>query len=395
MNSSRERMLRTIGYEKTDYIPCSFMLYRSLVTRTADQREFIEEEVKMGLDAFVTVGNLHHCYHPDAKVTEWTEDVGGEKYFNRRIDTPKGPLTQKIVQRHGWPIEGRFHEDSHLFNDYICTRAKEVLVKPEEDLDKVKYVLGPFSDEAIRSLREQAKTSDELAKKHGLLQAVGNIGWADYRAGRPVYQVVGTDILAWLSGFEEPMTLSMTDPDLIREYVKITHDWVMRQIEIYLENTNADLVVRRGWYESTEFWTPEAWRYIVAPAIKEEAKLVHQAGRKYGYILTSAFMPIIDDVLDTGIDILIGIDPGEGKGTDFGVIKKKAAEKKVALWGGVSGSLTVELGTEQETEKEVIEAIEQLNSGGFILSPVDNIREDNENVRRNTEKFLQVWRSHR
>ena len=76
----------------------------------------------------------------------------------------------------------------------------------------------------------------------------------------------------------------------------------------------ADILIRRAWYETTEFWTPKAYRAIIAPILKKEADLVHQAGKKYAYIITSAFMPILDDILDAGIDILIGLDPREGKG---------------------------------------------------------------------------------
>jgi hypothetical protein len=34
--------------------------------------------------------------------------------------------------------------------------------------------------------------------------------------------------------------------------------------------------------------------------IKKEVELVHQAGKKFGLILTSAFLPILDDILATG-----------------------------------------------------------------------------------------------
>ena len=67
------------------------------------------------------------------------------------------------------------------------------------------------------------------------------------------------------------------------------------------------LINRRGWYETTEFWTPKTYKEIIAPTIRKEAELVHQAGRKYGYIITSAFLPLLDDIVDTDIDVLIGL----------------------------------------------------------------------------------------
>jgi hypothetical protein len=62
----------------------------------------------------------------------------------------------------------------------------------------------------------------------------------------------------------------------------------------------------------------------------------------------------------------------------------------------VSGAITVELGTEEETEAAVRAAIDTLGGdGGFILSPVDNVREDTENARANTRRFIEAWKRYR
>ena len=227
-----------------------------------------------------------------------------------------------------------------------------------------------------------------------MLQVGGWKGWV-----HPGLQVdpgvMGCDALAWLSGYVDIMVLSLTKPDIIKEYVNIIHEWNLKQIEIYLDVTDADLIIRRGWYETTEFWTPEAYRNIIAPTLTKEAELVHQAGKKYGYIITSAFLPILDDILDTGIDVLIGLDPKEGKGTDLTSVKKTFSDKKKAVWGGVSGAVTVETGTEKDTEEAVIQALSILGKdGGFILSPVDNVREDTENAWKNTDVFLRTWKKY-
>ena len=124
--------------------------------------------------------------------------------------------------------------------------------------------------------------------------------------------------------------------------------------------------------------------------------MVHQAGKKYGYIITSAFEPLLDDMLDANIDVLIGLDPKEGKGTDLCHVKDKFAKKKKAIWGGTSGAVTVETGTQQQTEEAVIQALRILGKGsGFILSPVDNVREDTAKAWKNTHTFIDTWKKHR
>ena len=274
-------------------------------------------------------------------------------------------------------------------------RAEEVLVKPEEDLERLPYLFGPITDEDIRVLREEAAEADKLAKRHGLLQ-VG--GWKG--SVRPGVQVdpgvMGCDAMAWLSGFEKVMILSLTKPELIKEYVRIIHEWNLKQIEVYLDVTQADLIIRRGWYETTEFWTPAVYREIIAPTLRREAELVHQAGRKYGYIITSAFVPLLEDILSSGIDVLIGLDPKEGKGTDLNLVKSKFRDAGRALWGGVSGPLSVEIATGEETEEAVCQALDILGrGGGFILSPVDNVREHTETAWQNTHRIIDTWTANR
>ena len=84
---------------------------------------------------------------------------------------------------------------------------------------------------------------------------------------------MGCDAMAWLSGFEKIMELSILQPDLIKEYAAIIHAWNMKQIEIYLDVTSADIIIRRAWYETTEFWTPKAYRAIIAPYAQERSRV--------------------------------------------------------------------------------------------------------------------------
>jgi len=389
--TSRQRMLAAIEHRELDYVPCSFMIFHNLARECSTNTELVERQLAMGLDACAPVGHLEHSLHPDAQLHAWFEQEDGQRYLCRRIDTPAGALTQRVRQWNGWPAS----EEAPLFDDYVVPRAQEVLVKPEHDLEKLPFVFGPPRDEHIEKLRESAAEAKRLAEKHALIQLGG---WCPSRIGRAWSDegVMVCDAMAWLSGFETVMILSLTRPAVIREYVHILHKWNMQQIEIYLDVTDADIIWRRGWYETTEFWTPQAYRDIVAPTVRDEAELVHQAGRKYGYIITSAFMPILGDILDAGIDVLVGLDPAGDKGANLAAVKEESVARKVALWGGVSGSLTVELGTPDETIAAVRYALEVLGkNSGFILSPVDNVREDTLNARRNTQVFIDAWKEHR
>ena len=160
--NSKERMLAALEGNNGDHIPCSFMLFYNLYDNCTSELEYITKEIELGFDPYVHVGHLNHTMHltgtlhPDAKYSEWVEVKDGVKYFCRKIDTPKGPLTGRVKQWDGWPTEGDFP----IFKDWIVPRSQEFLVKPEQDLEKIKYLFGPFKDADIEQLKEEAHSSE-------------------------------------------------------------------------------------------------------------------------------------------------------------------------------------------------------------------------------------------
>jgi uroporphyrinogen decarboxylase len=76
---------------------------------------------------------------------------------------------------------------------------------------------------------------------------------------------------------------------------------------------------------------------------------------------------------------------------DIAVAKSKL-DGKVSLWGGLTGHLTVEQGTDEEVRAEVRRAMEVLApGGGFILSPVDNVREFTPRATENVPALIDEW----
>jgi hypothetical protein len=75
------------------------------------------------------------------------------------------------------------------------------------------------------------------------------------------------------------------------------------------------------------------------------------------------------------------------------LLKNKLGQR-VCLWGGVSGAITVEMGTEEEVRMAVHEAIKTMGPSGLILSPVDNITVDAPRTWENIETFIDEWRKY-
>ena len=84
-------------------------------------------------------------------------------------------------------------------------------------------------------------------------------------------------------------------------------------------------------------------------------------------------VPIMDDILDFGIDILNPLQP---ESLDFPSFKSKYGDKLI-LWGGISVQHTMSHGTVEDVRREVRSTGKILGNGGaFVISPSNEITED-------------------
>jgi hypothetical protein len=388
--SSRERLLAALDGAVGAPAPCCFMIFRALRSQCKDEFEFAARQVELGLDARVQVEDLPFRLGPTVAVRDWVD--GG--VLHREYETPVGALTACAKRTDDWP----HGEHIPIFDDYFTPRALEFPVAGPEDLPALRHLLAPPRDEDVAAFRERAKRCKEFAVQRGLLLAGG---WKSYRRvpgeDRALIGDNGAtgaviDALMWLCGGTQPLLWAYDEPEFLRELIGVLEDWNRQRLELHLE-AGAELVVRRAWYEGTEFWSPMLYREFILPGLKREVRLAHQAGARFGYIITSGMSAIADLIIESGVDVILGVDPGQGKGTTLGEARRLLGGK-VALWGGVSGPLVVEEGTEHSVREAVAEAISALASTGrFILSPVDNVRADTEGAWRNVRAFIRAWQS--
>ena len=388
--TSRERILKTIGFQETDHIPCCFMSFTALRKRhNENMYELAEAERAMDLDSmlFIPIAprpeRLDHPdlrglpiqFSPEVTTRGWREEVSGDfAKLHREYVTPAGTLTVSARLSEDWP-----HGDRLPFiDDYQVPRAEKSLVTGPEDLVALQYLLIPPQEEDSAQFRKEAQQAYAFAQQQGVLLAGG---WG-----------VGMDMANWLCGMQNLMLFAMEQPAFVENLLEMIHRWNMQRMEVVL-SAPVDLYIRRAWYEGCDFVMPDFYRDVILPRLKSEVDLAHERGAKFGYICSSGTEPMLDYYLEAGIDVLIGIDPIQGTHTDMPLLKEKLGGR-VCLWGGVSGAVTVEMGTEVEIRSAVREAIETLGPDGFILSPVDNITVDAPLTWQNLETFIDEWRRH-
>ncbi len=391
--SSRDRMLTSLNGEAPDYVPCSFMLFAALRKRCADQPEFVERQIEMGLDAYVQLpmrsprGNRteseHHDlyglpvrFDPRVEVKNWREEPAGSRYplIHREYVTPAGTLHTAVSQTDDWPHGNRVP----LFDDYVVPRARKHLVTCPDDLPALRYLLTPPTDEDVAAFREDAQAAKSFAAERDLL-VVGEWG-------------VLFDAACWLCGIQDLMLMAMTSPSFVRDLLAILHEWNQRRMDVVLAE-GIDLLIRRAWYETADFLSPATYRQLILPSLREDVEQAHQAGAKLALITTASYTPLLDMYLKSGMDALIGLDPVQDPRADFALTKRKLGGR-ICLWGGVNGFVTVETGSPEQVRTAVRAAVRQLGpGGGFILSPVDNVTADGEPVWDNVAAFIDEWRA--
>jgi hypothetical protein len=372
------------------------MMFRALRLKCGDEYEYATRQAEMGLDARVRLDDLPVRFSPEVTIEEsLTPGGAGEPPVLTRIyHTPAGTLTSVVKQIEGWP----FGDHLPLFSDFITPRALRHPIAAPEHLEALRYLLTPPADADSRVFLEESARRKQFAQKHGLALAGGWRG--ERQATGEDRDLVGVeygtgsvvDTLMWLCGGTEPLMWAYDQPEFLRELIAIVDDWNRARLEVHLR-AGVDLVFRRAWYEGTDFWSPKLYREFIMPTLRRDAELSHQAGARIGYIITTGMAPIADSILEAGVDVIVGVDPGMGKGTTLADVRQTLGGK-VGLWGGVSGPLAIEDGTEADVRAAVEQAMAELGpTGRFILSPVDNVRADTEQSWRNVEVFIEAWKA--
>jgi len=121
--------------------------------------------------------------------------------------------------------------------------------------------------------------------------------------------------------------------------------------------------------------SPKMWRKFLKPRMAKifsEYKKVNN-NIKIAYHSDGYIDPVIDDLVEIGMDILNPLQPGP---VDISNLKKRYG-KKISFWGGINIQKTLPFGTPDEVKKEVKQRIKELGEGGgYIIAPSHHIQLD-------------------
>ena len=173
-----------------------------------------------------------------------------------------------------------------------------------------------------------------------------------------------------LMGFENLMAAFGEEPELVRGLVEIS---VKTNLELAKEaaRRGADFVFTGDDYASTQgpFMSPRMFREMLAPQLKRVMTGFKELGLMVIKHTDGNILPILDMIVDSGIDALDPIDPISG--LDIGDMKRRLGHK-LALKGNVDCAHTLTNGTEKQVTEETISVIRKAAEGGGLIVSSSN-----------------------
>jgi uroporphyrinogen-III decarboxylase len=296
----------------------------------------------------------------------------------REYATPAGKLRHAVrqtveAQGEGWVVQPGTVQ---LFEDLNIPRAVEHAVSSPEDVLKIRHLFAPPNGEARTWFAERMGRIRPFAEKQGVaVQA-----WSAF----------GMDAAVWLAGTEGAVMMALDEPDAFAKLLDIIAETDAARVELAAADPGVDMIVQRGWYSGTDFWSPALLDTFLLPRVAELARLTHKHRKEFGYVITTGVDLLGPRLADAGVDVLYFVDPVQDR-LSLGRARDLAEDGMCVVGGTNAVSLASSDG--QRIRDEVHQAMDVLGpTHRFILHPVDALFPDT--PWPSVEKLVAAWREY-
>jgi len=314
--TSAERVMRVLRREEPDRIPhFEWIIDRKVREAICPGCTMEEFTVRMGLDAILTA-----------------PDIKKEQISPKRFRNEWGVVLETTAEEHGVAVEGPIHT-----------------------LDDLRKYTPPDPHAPGRY-----ESLQRIVKRYKGKLAIG------------VHLNDVFSIPRYLAGFETLMVALMEEPDLVRGLVELSVEMNLAMAK-EVARCGADFVFTGDDYAATErpFMSPKAFREFFYLGLKRVIAGFHEVGLPVIKHTDGNIRPLLDMILDSGIDCLDPIDPLAGM--DIGWMKERYSDR-IALKGNVDCAHTLTFGSEQKVVEETREVMRKAAAGGgLILSSSNSI----------------------
>ena len=368
--TSEERLLAALRSGEVDHTPCCPTFWTGPPTEQAFSWANIDQQLSyvltdLGADACLSFG----IEPPPPRQVTQIEPIATEAYriLHSSVTTPRGELHSSVRLTEDYP-----HRDIPFFSDWTVSRYVEPWIRNLEDAEKLASILLPPTDNDFRLARDRLDSLKVTADRWHI-PIVGSAGFALNGAIHTM-------------GAERGILIGVDFPGVIERFLEAVYRRQNRVLEMLLD-LGVTTVIRSGWYDSTDFWSPQQFERWVVPQLRNDIHLVHQAGGIFIYQMCTGIRPLLPILRTLDFDCLLEFEPALDR-IESKVVKDGLPGK--SFWGGVSAPVHLERGNQEDVRTAVRDALEVFGARGFILKAVPSIRAHL--PKENIAAFFDEWR---
>ncbi|MEM2920769.1 MAG: uroporphyrinogen decarboxylase family protein [Candidatus Bathyarchaeia archaeon] len=329
--NSRERCIKAIEFEEVDRVPAVLRARPEVISRLEKHLNVIGFDdvcLKLGVDIrFAPAISLAGGYLPEhAEVKEGPYEaaytIGYEDEYELRRDR--------------WGILSKWSNKTYTYQ-YVDYPLRTI-------------ELGDYNWPEV----------DEGSLEHVKNYRKENRGFCVYGGVIHLFEI------AWqLKGFNELMVMMTRNALEVEKILDKLNDIRLRQARLLLE-ADVDVIYDGDdvGAQNTMIISPFLWRKYLKPRYKLLSDLIHSKGKYFFFHSDGWIEPIIQDLVEIGVDILNPIQPE----TMDPLKIRRLSGGKVAFEGTLSIQRTLPFGT--------VEDVRELGPTGLILGPSHDIQPD-------------------
>lgn len=183
----------------------------------------------------------------------------------------------------------------------------------------------------------------------------------------PLYATGVFEQLHFLMGFEDTLMNFLLEPEAMHELCEVIGDYRLAYVKLLVENAKPDIILSHDDWGSKHslFMAPETWREFIKPQYKKVYSYLKENGVLIMHHSDSFLEPIVEDMIELGIDIWQGALP------ENDLLKlQKQINGRMTMMGGIDVSLIDHADSPVDAIKaETRRAIEAYTPGGnFIVA---------------------------
>jgi hypothetical protein len=356
--TTKERMLAAIRCQPVDYVPLSMHFWyhpRHARAHWRGERERLAMFREWEWDTTAEVPT-NVTPSPDVRVEIAYEHDGA--VLHQVWHTPAGDLEERLKVTEDW--EAAQHVTGYLpiYDDFRASRYLETMIQGADDLPKLRYLFPA----------ENPADTDALAQRHRRARALAD----EFRVPVSVNHPAGMDWLIWLCSARGAVLEALDNRPVVEGVLRIINQAYAQRLEVALD-LGVDMVERRGWYESADFWNPALFESLAAPLLVPEIEATYRAGAAHVYLMDTGVAPLLPQLASIPFDCLHGLEPAYTN-LDQKELRRRLPGKSV--WGGISGPEDLGRGTPESVRQAVEKAFADYGRVGFLLGMAVGIRED-------------------